>query len=690
MTAVGPHIGEREIAHLLSAPHVAVQLLGACQGAVFSPQALRKIILQDSSFCAKVLGAAVNSCPERIDPAAPLSSALDGLSLPVLKSLAIQSAKRLVDTDFSAEQAQFIRELWFYSQVGSSVAQCLAEAIAYPAPEEAQLTGLLLNVGMLTLFSRNPQTYLSGVGSSLSSKEVRGQEQVSFESDHLQAADALISGWRLESFMADAVRFQHLDVEQCRTASTLIRIARLALEICQSPFDLNDEILSAAEQLFSFTRSDTEYLYRLAQKQYRNLSPFDGDRERCLEEIRRVQKRLTSMVFSIADQEGIRSQLADSLGLEAFAETVRHLYLHNSAAKEVVIFTADPQRLRLTGLAASGQARLVGELTTSATTGSLLAEALQGEKISHSFDRDGFALSLFDRQLIRFCKGQGIVCLPLPTEGQPCAGVVLGVEDRSALDSFSAPPLQMLNASVARALASLTAVRPEPAEAEPHRSDVDLIPKLVHEVSNPLTIINNYISVVGTLLQGTENAEILPAIENEIRRIGDILKYYSDRKETPNIPDAAIALNELILAVVESLRPSFFTPKKIEILTDFETSLRPVKTKPVVIKQILVNLLKNAAEALETDGKISLTTREHTTSDGQHYVDISVQDSGPGIAQEIQERLFSPVTSTKGGDHAGLGLNIVKGMVDDIGAKISCHSSAEFGTSFNLVIPRNE
>lgn len=690
MTAVRPQISEREMSNLFSAPHVAVQLLGACQGAVFSPQALQKIVLQDSAFCAKILSAAVKSCPERIDPAAPLSSALDGLSLPVIKSLAIQSAKRLVETSFTAEQAQFIRELWFYSQVGSITARCLAESISYPDPEEAQLTGLLLNIGMLMLFSKNPEQYLSDIGSTLSSKEVRGQEQVSFESDHLQVADVLISDWQIESFMADAVSFLHLDIEQCRESSTLIRIARLSLEICRSPFALNDEILSAAEKLFSFTKSDTEYLFNLAEKHYRSLSPFNGDQKDCLEEIGRVQKRLTSVVFSIADQEGIRSQLVDSAGVESFVGTARHLYLHNSAAQEAVFFTADSQNSRLTGLPSTEQARLVGELTTSLAAGSLLAEALQGNKICHSFDMEGCDLSMFDRQLIRLCKGQGVVCLPLQIEGQLLGGVALGLENKSEVETFTAPQMQLLNGSVAKALASLTAVRPgtsEPSGVEPARSDVNLIPKLVHEISNPLTIINNYMSVVGTLLAGTEHEEILPAIENEIKRVGDILKYYTELKDTPQLPDSAVTLNELILSVVESLKPTFFKPKKIEILTDFDTSIRPVKTKSVVIKQILVNLLKNAAEALDKNGQISLTTREHTTSDGQHYVDISVQDNGPGIDKEIQDRLFSPVTSTKGGEHAGLGLNIVKGMVDDIGAKISCHSSAEFGTSFNLVLP---
>lgn len=688
MTAVHPPNSALEMRNLFSAPYVAAQLLGACQGAVFSPQDLQKIILQDSAFCAKVLTAAVTSCPGRINPAAPLSSALAALSLPVIKSLALQSAKRLVKTSFTAEQVQFMRELWFYSQVGSITARSLAAAISYPDPEEAQVTGLLLNIGMLTLFSRNPAQYLHAIGASLSSKEVSGQEQISFATDHLQVADALISGWQLESFMADAVSFLHLDIAQCQGASPLIRIARLSLEICKSPFALNDEILSTAGELFGFTKSATEDFFALTKRDYCSLSPFEGEQGDGLIEFGRVQKRLTSLAFSIADQEGIRTQLADATGGETFAGAARHLYLQNSAAREALFFTVDPQNSRLNGLPSPEQARLVGALTTSLTAGSLLAEALQSDKMRHSFDHDNFALTLFDRQLLRLCKGQGVVCLPLRMGGQLLGGVALGLADKSEVATFTAPQMQLLNGAIARALALLTAGRPETSGGEASRGDLNLIPKLVHEVSNPLTIINNYMSVVGTLLAGTENEEIFPAIENEIKRIGDILKYYSELKDAPQPADTMVSLNALILAVVKSLKPTLFSPKNIKILMDFDLALRPVQTKSVVIKQILVNLLKNAAEALDNNGRISLMTREYTNSDGRHYVDICVQDSGPGIDNEIKDKLFSPVTSTKGGGHAGLGLNIVKGMVDNIGAKINCHSSAEFGTSFNLVIPR--
>ena len=687
MTVACTQISAREMRQLFSSPHVAAQLLGACQGGVFSPRDLQEIILQDSVFCAKVLTAAATSRPDRIDPRAPLSSALAALNPPLIKSLAIQSAKRLVATSLTAGQVQLLRELWFYSQVGSIAARCLAEAISYPDPEEAQLTGLLLNVGMLMLFAQNPEQYLLDIGSSLSSKEVRGQEQSSFATDHLQVANALISGWQLESFMADAVSFLHLDIARCQEASPLIRIARLSLEICRSPFVLSDKLLSAGEKLFDFTKSETEALFVLAGKSYRSLSPFNDDAEEGLKEIGRVQKRLTSLVFSLAEQEGMSTQLFAATGVEGFVETARHLYLQNSTAQEVVFFTVAPQNSQLTGLPSARQTRLVGELTTSLSSGNLLASALQSDKMRHSFDFDSFSLSLFDRQLLRLCKGRGMVCLPLRLGEQLLGGVALGLDNKSEIETFTAPRIQMLTGAVARALAALLAVQSPPPGAASAGADLNLIPKLVHEISNPLTIINNYTSAVGTLLAGTEHEEIFPAIENEIKRIGEILRYYSQLKDAPQLPDPDVDLNALLLAVVESLKPTFFSPKKIEVFTDFDSSLRPVKTRSLVIKQILVNLLRNAAEALDKNGRIALATRGYRTADGRYHVDIRVQDDGPGIDKEIKDRLFSPVTSTKGDGHAGLGLNIVKGMVDDIGANISCYSSPEFGTSFNLVIP---
>ena len=87
-----------------------------------------------------------------------------------------------------------------------------------------------------------------------------------------------------------------------------------------------------------------------------------------------------------------------------------------SPAREAIFFTADSAAAKLSGLPAAGQSRLVADLKAPLGAGSLLAEALRDDSLKHSFDRDGYALTMFDRQLLRICQCAGIVCLPLQAD----------------------------------------------------------------------------------------------------------------------------------------------------------------------------------------------------------------------------------------------------------------------------------
>ncbi len=138
---------------------------------------------------------------------------------------------------------------------------------------------------------------------------------------------------------------------------------------------------------------------------------------------------------------------------------------------------------------------------------------------------------------------------------------------------------------------------------------------------------------------------------------------------------------------VDALNDVELKPRQIVAKFDLQNNLDKVATNPVLVKQILVNLLKNAADAVSEGGLIRLVTRDGFSADRGRHVEIIVHDNGSGISPELQEKLFQPIVSTKGAGHAGVGLSIVKGMVDDLGGWISCHSSAESGTSFHLQIP---
>ncbi|MCK5667197.1 MAG: hypothetical protein KAI17_27110, partial [Thiotrichaceae bacterium] len=103
----------------------------------------------------------------------------------------------------------------------------------------------------------------------------------------------------------------------------------------------------------------------------------------------------------------------------------------------------------------------------------------------------------------------------------------------------------------------------------------------------------------------------------------------------------------------------------------------------------------NAAEAMPDGGELHVNTRDQVNCNGQQYVEISISDNGPGIPNEVLDNLFNPVKSTKSGEHSGLGLSIIKNLVNDLGGTISgsngtLNSNAnKRGAVFVILLPRN-
>ena len=108
----------------------------------------------------------------------------------------------------------------------------------------------------------------------------------------------------------------------------------------------------------------------------------------------------------------------------------------------------------------------------------------------------------------------------------------------------------------------------------------------------------------------------------------------------------------------------------------------------------LLNLLKNAAEALEAgDGSQSnaevLLGSGQVNVNGAHFIEVVVEDNGPGIAAEIYQNLFSPNNSSKGEGHSGIGLSVVHRLISEMGGSISCRNSTA-GCQFQILLPTIE
>ena len=206
---------------------------------------------------------------------------------------------------------------------------------------------------------------------------------------------------------------------------------------------------------------------------------------------------------------------------------------------------------------------------------------------------------------------------------------------------------------------------------------------IAHEINNPLAIIHYAVQLLSR--EGQLNAaqdEVVDKIETEIDRLktltGGLLSFSSDRETHHRLVD----LNELVGEVLRLVRFEL-QRQAVELETDF-SALPVLNTDPNQLKQVVINLLMNAVQAMHGQGTITLTTR-YTDAD---EVELSVRDTGPGVPAELQEQIFVPFFTTKPeGDGTGLGLYLCRNIVLEQGGRIELISMPGAGADFVVTLP---
>ncbi|MEO8119437.1 MAG: HAMP domain-containing sensor histidine kinase, partial [Rhodoferax sp.] len=208
--------------------------------------------------------------------------------------------------------------------------------------------------------------------------------------------------------------------------------------------------------------------------------------------------------------------------------------------------------------------------------------------------------------------------------------------------------------------------------------------RMVHEVNNPLAIIKNYIGVLdGKLARQEPVADELLILNEELDRVGNIMNEFAE--VAPKIQHGVTEINRVVNDLVRLFRESKFLPPSVQIIARMPDQACEIDGSADILKQILVNLIKNAVEALPKGGQIEINNgRIHR--DGRTYFELCIKDTGPGMPAEVLAKLFSPVRSSKVGANRGIGLNIVHGLVKRLNGLISCRS-ANTGTVFEILLP---
>ncbi len=198
-----------------------------------------------------------------------------------------------------------------------------------------------------------------------------------------------------------------------------------------------------------------------------------------------------------------------------------------------------------------------------------------------------------------------------------------------------------------------------------------------HEIRNPLAVVHGFLSLMNQSLSESNKDQFhLPLIMKEIERINVII----EEMLLTSKPGAPITREVYIEEIIKE-----FLPLIVESSEDIHFSIQlnqtPVNVDVKQIKQVFHNMIRNSIEAMGGKGKISITSQVE-----DNFYKIYMRDNGPGIPEQVLETMFEPFSTSKE-NGTGLGLVIVKRIIENHQGTIKLLNSTEEGTTFQISIP---
>jgi len=212
-----------------------------------------------------------------------------------------------------------------------------------------------------------------------------------------------------------------------------------------------------------------------------------------------------------------------------------------------------------------------------------------------------------------------------------------------------------------------------------------LIAGVAHDLNNPLASVVGFSDFLAEAGVPASLEEPLQVIRQEAERAATIVKNLLSFARTQEGERMRQPIQPLLDSTLVLLRNQLMT-HKVEATLDVEPGLPEVEVDANQIKQVFVNLINNACQAIASDapsGRIWISAKR-----AQDVIAVSVTDSGPGIPEDVAARVFEPFFTTKPeGEGTGLGLSICQGILKEHGGRISLESRPGSGATFTVELP---
>lgn len=207
---------------------------------------------------------------------------------------------------------------------------------------------------------------------------------------------------------------------------------------------------------------------------------------------------------------------------------------------------------------------------------------------------------------------------------------------------------------------------------------------IAHEVNNPLEAIKNCIFMLNDQMK-PEAAPVYDILKAETERVARIVRQmlglYRNTEQVGNVDVNNVVEDTLLLFARQLDRAG------VRVNKELETPIPPAMGSADQIRQVLSNLVVNAKDSMSQGGVLRVRTHVFRKDEVREMIRIVVADTGSGISETLLNNMFEPFVTTKGERGTGLGLWIVKGIVENHGGKLRVRSRVGQGTVFSIELP---
>ena len=703
--------GLRITKSLPSPPQILIKLLDTCANNNATPKELAEIVFKDPSISARILpliNSSFMGLPEKVDD---LEKAVVYLGGDTIKNIAISAS--VVQVFQRVESgAQFnMRHFWWHSVMCGTLAKRIAEKTGHASGDEAFLSGMLHDIGKLVLWVNFKAKYADALQEAGEDTDQLILREKEIGAAHHELGAWMVRQWHLDSLMADAIFYHHDPLERVAEALPLVKIVYLANIFSGRNGDGEETGQAAARILFGFDTDQLQDILADARNEVADVakslgipaaapqSPVSEASESDAEH----DVRLTGRVKHFSLMYGTLQNLLKADSPEKILKTAVQGFTILFGIQRFLFFLHDEEKDNLKACGAS-ETLSKGVATNLALPAaghqSLLSRCFSaGKRLNTFLLPEGHSLSIADEQILRLLGTEGMFCLPMTAGNESVGIIVAGItadqvpelsKQQKLLDLFAGHTGMCLHVH------GIQQAQARRLQAERIEASVTMARKVVHEVNNPLGIIKNYLKILGLKLPEKHPAQTeLQVISEEIDRVGQIIRSLRDFASPAQVAPKVLDLNLLLKNILALVDGSMLKPAMIDLHFTPDNNTPRIRTEKNSLKQVIINLIKNAAESMPKHGNIHVSTRYHgaapkdpeAVSNASEMVDIIIQDDGPGLPDDIREHLFEPFHTTKEEGHSGLGLSIVHTIVNRIGGRISCDTSPDTGTTFKITLP---